>query len=118
MGTGPYVLNTITIAARTMLLTQTGGIAVHLTQPADASDDARPAIPSHWRPSSLRQRVVLCRRGDTNPKYIHPLDRLVRRRMTRNTWSHSHDRVSGTHSIGSAAAGSVTRSPVNHLAPT
>ena len=53
MGTGPYVLNTITIATHTMLLTQTGGIAVHLTQPADASDDARPAIPSHWRPSSL-----------------------------------------------------------------
>ena len=54
MGTGPYVLNTIAIAAHTMLLTQTGGIAVHLTQPADIRDDARPAIPSHWRPSSLR----------------------------------------------------------------
>ena len=54
MGTGPYVLNTITIAAHTMLLTQTGGIAVHLTQPADVRDDARPAIPSHWQPSSLR----------------------------------------------------------------
>jgi hypothetical protein len=53
MGTSPYVLNTITIAAHTMLLTQTGGIAVHLTQPADVRDDARPAIPSHWQPSSL-----------------------------------------------------------------
>ena len=42
MGTGPYVLNTITIAARTMLLTQSGGIAVHLTQPADVADDGDP----------------------------------------------------------------------------
>jgi hypothetical protein len=54
MGTDACVLNTITIAAHTILLTQTGGIAVHLTKPADVSDDARPAIPSHWRPSSLR----------------------------------------------------------------
>jgi hypothetical protein len=54
MGTNAWVLNTITIAAHTMLLTQTGGIAVHLTQPADVSDDALPAIPSHWQPSSLR----------------------------------------------------------------
>jgi hypothetical protein len=54
MGTDACVVNTITIAAHTMLLTQTGGIAVHLTKPADVRDDARPAIASHWRPSSLR----------------------------------------------------------------
>lgn len=57
MGTEACVLNTITIAAHTMLLTQTGGSAVHLTQPADVLDDARPAIPLHWRPSSLRSET-------------------------------------------------------------
>lgn len=46
------LLNTITTAGRTMLLTQTGGVAIHLTQSADNSGDTQPAVPSHLRPSS------------------------------------------------------------------
>lgn len=46
------VLNTITTAGRTMLLTQTGGIAIHLTPSANDSDDPQPAISSRTRPSS------------------------------------------------------------------
>jgi hypothetical protein len=33
------VLNTITTAGRTMLLTQTGGVAIHLTPSANDNDD-------------------------------------------------------------------------------
>jgi hypothetical protein len=47
------VLNTITTAGRTMLLTRTGGVAIHLTQSANDSDDSQPAVPSHmWRGSA------------------------------------------------------------------
>jgi hypothetical protein len=42
------VLNTITTAGRTMLLTRTGGVAIHLTQSADDSD-AVPIDDSDWR---------------------------------------------------------------------
>lgn len=43
------------------------------------------------------ERGGTTRRGDTNPKYIYPMDRLERRRIRRNTWSTAHDEVSGTH---------------------
>ena len=46
------VLNTITTAGRTMLLTRTGGVAIHLTQSADDSDDRQPAVPFHRWPSA------------------------------------------------------------------
>jgi hypothetical protein len=46
------VLNTITTAGRTMLLTQTGGIAIHLTPSANDSDDPQPAIPSRTQPNT------------------------------------------------------------------
>ncbi len=39
---------------------------------------------------------LVCRRGDTNPKYMEPLEWGLRRRLTRNAWSQSHDRVSGS----------------------
>ncbi len=45
-------LNTITTAGRTMLLTQTGGAAIHLTSIAADNDDPRPAVPSRMQPSS------------------------------------------------------------------
>ncbi len=46
------VLNTITTAGRIMLLTQTGGVAIHLTASANGNDDPQPAIPSRIRQSS------------------------------------------------------------------
>ncbi len=45
-------LNTITVAVHTMLLTRTGGVAVHFTQSAGDEDDAQPAIPTHWQPTT------------------------------------------------------------------
>jgi hypothetical protein len=35
-----------------MLLTRTGGVAIHLTQSADDSDDRQPAVPFHRWPSA------------------------------------------------------------------
>jgi hypothetical protein len=52
MARGAAVLNTITTAGRTMLLTRTGGLAIHLTASANDSDDPQPAVRSHTWPSS------------------------------------------------------------------
>ena len=52
MASSATVLNTITTAGRTMLLTQTGGMAIHLTSIASDSDDPQPADPSRTRSSS------------------------------------------------------------------
>jgi hypothetical protein len=51
MGVDSGELNTITVAAHTMLLTETSGTAVHLTHPAGDGDDPQPAIPSLWQPT-------------------------------------------------------------------
>ena len=52
MARGAAVLNTITTAGRTVLLTRTGGLAIHLTASANDSDDPQPAVRSHTWPSS------------------------------------------------------------------
>lgn len=52
MAPSAAVLNTITTAGRTMLLTQTGGMAIHLTSIASDNDDPQPAFPSRTRSSS------------------------------------------------------------------
>lgn len=50
MAPGAANLNTITTAGRTMLLAQTGGIAIHLTSVAADNDDPQPAVSSRTRP--------------------------------------------------------------------
>ncbi len=52
MAPGAATLNTIITAGRTMLLTQTGGVAVHLTSFAADNDDPQPAVSSLTRPGS------------------------------------------------------------------
>lgn len=46
------VFNTITTAGRTMLLTRTGGVAIHLTPSANDKDEPQPEIRSRTWPSS------------------------------------------------------------------
>jgi hypothetical protein len=50
-------LNMITVAAHTMLLTRTGGVAVHLTWSAGDEDDAQPASPSDCKPTTTRRNI-------------------------------------------------------------
>jgi hypothetical protein len=50
-------LNMITVAAHTMLLTRTGGVAVHITWSAGDEDDAQPASPSDCKPTTTRRNI-------------------------------------------------------------
>jgi hypothetical protein len=60
--------------------------------------------------------AMRCRRGDTNPKYMEPLGRVVRRRTTRNTWSEAHARVSDTSLLSRGNSGRVGARVVGALA--
>jgi len=51
--------------------------------------------------ADIRPAVRWCRRGDTHPKYMEPLDRPIPRSLTQTPWSQAHDRVSGPHTPGS-----------------
>ena len=48
-------------------------------------------------PTGSDQVFLVCRRGDTNPKYMEPVERRLRGCLTRNAWSRAYDRVLGTH---------------------
>ena len=48
---------------------------------------------------SSQSNTCSCRRGDTYPKYMEPMDRRLRGWLRQSPWSQAHDRVSGTHSV-------------------
>jgi hypothetical protein len=53
-------VNSITVGTADLLLTVTGGSAVHLSALAETQVDARPAVPEHWfAPDALRRRPGL-----------------------------------------------------------